>query len=84
LLLAGAGTLHFLKTDTFIKIVPPLLPAPRLLVYASGVAEIAGAVGLLVPGIRRMAAWGLVLLLVAVFGETSPAKFIRLTPRYRT
>lgn len=67
LLFAGAGLLHFLKTDLYVKIVPPHFPSPPLLVYASGIAEIAGAIGLLLPPVRRLAASGLVLLLIAVF-----------------
>lgn len=47
--------------------MPPLLPAPRLLVAISGAAEIAGGLGLLFPRFRKSAAWGLVLLLLAVF-----------------
>ena len=60
------GVLHFTKTPMFVSIVPAYLPAPELLVYISGVAEIAGGVGLLVPPLRRAAAWGLLALLVAV------------------
>ena len=66
-LFATAGALHFLKTDLFVKIVPPSLPAPRLLVYVSGLAEIAGALGFLFMPTRRLASWGLILLLLAVF-----------------
>ena len=43
------------------------LPAHLALVYVSGVAEIAGGLGLILPRTRRAAAWGLVLLLLAVF-----------------
>lgn len=67
LLFMMAGILHFLQTDLFVKIVPPYLPAPRLLVYASGIAEMAGGLGLLLPRLRRLAAAELVLLLIAVF-----------------
>lgn len=62
-----AGIVHFLSPEIFVRIVPPYLPAPLLLVYVSGMAEIAGGLGLLVPTTRRMASWGLILLLVAVF-----------------
>ena len=62
-----AGLLHFLRPDGFVRIVPPYLPNPLLLVHLSGAAEIAGALGLLVPATRRWAAWGLVALLLAVF-----------------
>jgi uncharacterized membrane protein len=50
-----------------LRIMPPALPAPRLLVLLSGVAEVAGGLGLLWPATRRWAAWGLLALLVAVF-----------------
>ena len=63
----GAGVLHFVRPRMFEAIVPRWLPAPRALVLLSGAAEIAGGVGLLVPGLRVAAAWGLAALLVAVF-----------------
>lgn len=62
-----AGILHFVIPDAYARIVPPALPAPQLLVIISGIAEILGGIGLLVPVTRRAAAWGLVALLVAVF-----------------
>jgi uncharacterized membrane protein len=63
---AVAGVLHFALTDTYARIVPRWLPAARTLVYVSGVAEIAGAVGLMLPQLREAAGWGLIALLVAV------------------
>ena len=62
-----AGIAHFVFPDAYARIVPPLLPQPRVLVLVSGIAEIAGGIGLLVPKTRRMAAYGLVVLLIAVF-----------------
>jgi len=63
------GVLHFTSADTFVAIMPPSIPASLHLpaVYISGVAEIAGGLGLLVPRLRRAAGWGILLLLVAVF-----------------
>lgn len=63
----GVGLTHFLAPGSFLRIVPPYLPAPRLLVYLSGAAEVAGGLGLLWPATRGWAAGGLVALLVAVF-----------------
>jgi uncharacterized membrane protein len=63
----GAGVLHFVKPKAYEQIVPPYLPAPEALVYASGIAEIAGGLGLMLPSMRRRAAWWLVATLVAVF-----------------
>ena len=62
-----AGTMHFIAPDAYVRIVPPFLPVPRLLVLMSGIAEILGGFGLLLPFTRRWAAWSLVLLLLAVF-----------------
>lgn len=62
-----AGFNHFIAPDAYVAIMPKALPAHLLLVYVSGVAEILGGLGLILPATRRLAAWGLVLLLVAVF-----------------
>ena len=64
-LMSGVG--HFASTDTFLKIMPPYLPYPRELVYISGAIEIALGILLLVPKTSRLAAWGLIALLIAVF-----------------
>jgi uncharacterized membrane protein len=66
-LFCGAGIMHFVAPSAYARIVPPGLPAPALLVLVSGVAEIAGGVGLLIPATRVAAGWGLIALLVAVF-----------------
>ena len=66
-LFVGAGITHFVAPGPFVRIVPPYLPVPLLLVYLSGAAEIVGGLGLLLPATRRWAAWGLILLLIAVF-----------------
>ena len=65
-LFVGAGLLHLLRPAPYLRIVPPALPAPRRLVLLSGVAEVAGGLGLLRPATRRWAAGGLVALLLAV------------------
>ncbi|HYR11610.1 MAG TPA: DoxX family protein, partial [Longimicrobium sp.] len=71
LLLAGvfvfAGMMHFIIPASYVGIMPPWLPWHRGLVYLSGVLEIAGGVGLLVPRTRRAAGIGLILLLIAVW-----------------
>ncbi|RXH55337.1 DoxX family protein [Granulicella sibirica] len=62
-----AGVMHFVLPKVYASIMPPMLPGPVLLVYVSGVAEILGGVGVMVPTTRKMAAWGLVALLIAVW-----------------
>ena len=62
-----AGVLHFLNPDFYVAIMPPYLPAHLELVYLSGVFELVGGVAVLVAGVRVLAGWGLILLLIAVF-----------------
>ena len=66
-LFIGAGVGHFSHEAFFVRIVPPALPNPRFLVQVSGIAEIAGGIGVLVPVLRRAAGFGLIALLIAVF-----------------
>ncbi len=61
-----AGVLHFIATPVYIRIVPPYLPDPKLLVQISGLCEVLGGLGVLIPVTRRLAAWGLVALLIVV------------------
>jgi uncharacterized membrane protein len=63
----GAGTLHFLRPEFYLKIVPPYIPWHLAMVQISGFFEIMGGLGLLIPRTRRAAAWGVVALLIAVF-----------------
>jgi uncharacterized membrane protein len=62
-----AGAMHFVVPHLYAQLVPPVLPYPLALVYLSGVAELALGVGVMVPRTRRMAAWGLIALLAAIF-----------------
>ena len=62
-----AGLFHFVAPAVYVQVVPPVFPRPLALVYLSGVAEILLGVGVMYPRTRRLAAWGLVALLIAVF-----------------
>jgi uncharacterized membrane protein len=62
-----AGVMHFVIPRTYRRIVPPYLPARGAMVYASGAAEIAGGVGLMIPTRRRLAGWWLIATLIGVF-----------------
>lgn len=61
------GIVHFVWPAPFVRIVPPFLPAPLVLVYVSGAFEIALGLGLLVERARRWAGLGLIALYLAVF-----------------
>jgi uncharacterized membrane protein len=49
-----------------VRMVPPGVPNPELMVTVTGVCEVLGAIGLLIPRTRRIAAVSLILFLVAV------------------
>jgi uncharacterized membrane protein len=63
------GMVHFVPKfrDDMIRMVPENLPRPAALVAATGVLELAGAAGLLIPATAPAAAICLALLLVAMF-----------------
>jgi len=65
--MVAAGVNHFLVPEAYAATIPAWLPAPRALVAVSGVAEIAGGLGLIPAATRRAAAWGLIALFAAVF-----------------
>lgn len=60
------GVMHFLKPDLFVAIMPPYLPNHLELVWASGLFEIFGAIGILIPRTRFLAGYGLMALTLAV------------------
>jgi uncharacterized membrane protein len=61
------GILHFAIPRVYESIVPDALPAKRAIVYATGVAEIAGGAGVMRASTRRAASWWSIATLVAVF-----------------
>ena len=75
-----AGVMHFVAPGAYAQIVPRWLPAAPLLVAISGAAEIAGGLGVIPRATRRMAGWGLIALLVAVF----PANIQMVIDAHRT
>jgi len=66
-LFVTAGINHFLSPKFYLSIMPGYLPWHQELVFISGVAEILGGIGVVFPRTRRLAGWGLVALLIAVF-----------------
>ncbi len=65
LVFTGVSHFTFMKED-FVRMMPPSIPCPRAMVYFTGVCEIAGAVGLLLPEFRRAAAYALIAFFLAV------------------
>lgn len=62
-----AGINHFRNPRLYLKIIPPYLPNPKMLNYLSGIFEIILGVGLCITMFSKMAAWGIIALLIAVF-----------------
>ena len=66
-LLISAVLLHFLRPTITASIIPPVFPARHFLVLLTGVLEIAGAMGLFVPSLRRPAAFCIAIMMIAIF-----------------
>ena len=62
-----AGLMHFLNPKPYVAIVPDVLPRKLELVYASGVAELAGGALVLPERTRRTAGWWLIATMLGVF-----------------
>jgi len=62
-----AGFYHFYKPDIYLRIMPPYLPWPLALHLIAGFFEVVLGVMLLIPRFQRLAAWGLIALLLAVY-----------------
>jgi uncharacterized membrane protein len=61
------GVNHFINPAFYLNIMPPYLPWHLALVYLSGLMEVALGVMVIIPRLTALAAWGLILLLIAVF-----------------
>ena len=74
----NVGVDHFVNPEFYLSIMPPAFPLHLEAVYISGFFEVLGGVGVLIPRLRKIAGWGLVALLVAVY----PANiYMALTPQ---
>jgi len=64
-----AGIIHFVKPGFYLPIMPTWIPESLHLplVYLSGLAESGLGAALLLPALRRWAAWGIIALLIAIF-----------------
>jgi uncharacterized membrane protein len=67
-MLLFTGSSHFSSTkDDFVAMLPEPVPKDVRVIYLTGLAEIAGAIGLLIPNTRRAAGLALVVQLAAMF-----------------
>ena len=63
----AAGVLHVRNPAPFLKITPDWVPFPEQVILLTGLCEIAGAIGLFVPRLRRLSGIMLALYSVCVF-----------------
>lgn len=63
----AAGINHFINPNFYLRMMPPYLPLHLELVYLSGLIEIALGIAIAIPRVRRLAAWGIIALLIAVY-----------------
>lgn len=78
--MVGSGVNHFLNAQFYLRMMPPYLPWHLALVYLSGVVEIGLGVLLVIPRFTKLAAWGIIALLIAIFPaniymSTNPQNF---------
>ena len=63
----SAGIMHFMRPEYYTLIMPPYLPWHLELVYISGICESLFGILLIPNKSRRIAAWFIIALLIAVF-----------------
>ncbi|TFW14473.1 DoxX family membrane protein [Brevundimonas intermedia] len=63
----GAGVLHLMVPGPFVRITPQWVSDPALVVALTGLAELLGAAGLIIPRLRVFAGWALALYCVGVY-----------------
>lgn len=66
LLFIFTGLSHFFMPEEMARLLPPSIPMRIELIYVTGVLEILGAIGLLIPGLKRLASLALILFLIGV------------------
>ena len=71
------GIDHFINPEFYLSIMPPAFPLHAEAVYISGFFEILGGMSVLIAPLRKIAGWGLVVLLICVY----PANiYMAITP----
>ncbi|MGK0290413.1 MAG: putative membrane protein [bacterium] len=61
------GIAHFTKTQVYLNIMPSYIPWHLAMVYISGVIEIILGIAVMIPQFKKLAGYGLIGLLIAIF-----------------
>ncbi len=59
-----AGLNHFIQPEFYFPLIPPYLPWPSLINYASGFLEIILGLAVLLPSLRKISAWCIIILMI--------------------
>ena len=59
-----AGIMHFIKPNSYLRIMPRYLPNHKLLVYLSGLAEIGLGIAICIPSLKTIAVYGIIAMLL--------------------
>lgn len=62
-----AGAMHFVIPEFYLAMMPPFIPFQSFLIVLTGIAEMAGAIGIQIPKYRRLAGMLMIMMLVAIF-----------------
>lgn len=62
-----AGAMHFIIPEFYLAMMPPFIPFQSFFVALSGIAEMAGAIGIQIPQYRKRSGQLMILLLIAIF-----------------
>ena len=57
---------HFLFPDGMALMLPESIPFRKEIIYATGVIELAAAVGILVPRLQRLTGWVLIIFFISI------------------
>lgn len=60
------GVSHFLMPEEMAQMLPEFIPWRVEIIYVTGILEVAGGIGLLIPGLEKLAALSLILFLIGV------------------
>ena len=62
-----AGALHFVIPEFYLAMMPSFIPFQQFFIVLTGIAEMAGAIGIQIPKLRRLSGILMMILLVAIF-----------------
>lgn len=66
IMLVFTGVAHFIYPEGMVLMLPDFIPFKTEMIYLTGVVEIAGAIGLLIPKIQKLSSWLLIVFFILI------------------